>query len=109
MFFLLIWHGIAGKITLRTADKNGVATMSMINNGRPVRTSTYQRAHSKSRGRSNHCRRRAGLGQILIYYVGHSNWNIAETGEYLRKPLVPKCSAMVKLSAGMQHVNRGSK
>ena len=50
-----------------------------------------------------------GLGQIIIYYVGHSYWNIAETGEYLQKPLVPICSAIVKLSAGMQHVNIGSK
>ena len=40
---------------------------------------------------------------------GHSNRNMSETTEYFRKPVVPSCSAIVKLSVGMRYVNKGSK
>ena len=74
------------KITLKTADKNGVDTMLIINNGVLSRTSTYQRAHSSHVDvLSNHCSRRAGLGHIIcrsfqLEYRGNGRISPKTTG-----------------------------
>ena len=58
---------------------------------------------------SNHCHRSAGWVRVIRVDWGHSNRNKLETAEDFRKLVVPSCSAIVKLSVGVRHVNKCSK